>query len=84
MASTDVKIPDQDRTYKYSLRDRIGRGSFGDVYKGFLETVSLNNYELETNSETWEIFLFEIITILTVIMMRIFRVQGRNRSQLKS
>ena len=27
----------QNRTYKYSLRDDIGRGSFGVVFKGVLE-----------------------------------------------
>ena len=56
MASANVEITVQDRTYKYSLLDRIGRGAFGDVYKGFVENVSLNNYELETNSETCENF----------------------------
>jgi len=41
MASADEKITVQNRTYKYSLRDKIGRGAFGDVYKGIVENVSL-------------------------------------------
>ena len=34
-----VQISVQDRIYKYSLCDEIGRGSFGTVYKGIQENV---------------------------------------------
>ena len=52
MASVDEKITVQYRTYKYSLRDTIGRGAFGDVYTGFVENVSLLEAKIDKRKKT--------------------------------
>ena len=73
MASTDVEITLQSRAYKYSLRDRIGRGAFGDVYKGIVDNVSFNDYDLESCEVKQEKSPFEIISIATEMIFEFNR-----------